>query len=228
MQEDFQILNTWNLNARAWIYTIANNGIETRRLVTNSAIVETIVSLRPKKMLDLGCGEGWLVRALQEKLPDTHFSGTDAITELIEAAKKLHPGASFLTHSYESIINGGFKPGHTFDVIAINFALFGNDIVGDLMKTIRLFISSGGHLIIQTLHPHTSNAGEPYNDGWRRGNWNGFSDDFKSPAPWYFRTMESWIRLFTNSGFSIEEIKEPIHPDSLQPASVIFILTVKE
>jgi 2-polyprenyl-3-methyl-5-hydroxy-6-metoxy-1,4-benzoquinol methylase len=226
MHEDFQILNTWNLNARAWINTIANNRIETRRLVTNRAIEETIVSLHPKKMLDLGCGEGWLIRALQEKLPDTDFYGIDAIAELIDAAKKLHPGASFLTHSYESIIDGGFKPAHTFDVIAINFALFGKDIVGDLMKTIRLFISSGGHLVIQTLHPHTSNAVEPYTDGWRQGNWNGFSDDFKSPAPWYFRTFESWINLFTESGYSIKKIQEPIHPVSLQPASVIFTLSV--
>jgi len=226
MQENFQILNTWNLNARAWINTIARNGIETRRLVTNKAIEETIISLHPKKLLDLGCGEGWLIRALQEKLPDTDFTGIDAVAELIDEAKKLHPGASFLTYSYESLIEGGLKPSHTFDVIAVNFALFGNEIVHDLLRTIRLFISSGGHLVIQTLHPHSSNAGEPYADGWRQGNWNGFSDDFKSPAPWYFRTVESWINLFTNSGFAVKKIQEPIHPVSRQPVSVIFTLSV--
>ncbi len=221
-----QILHTWNLNAKAWINTIANNGIETRRLVTNKAIEEAIISLEPKSVLDLGCGEGWLIRALHEKLPNTDFTGIDAVPALTEAAERYLHTATFLTHSYESIIKGEYSPSDTFDVIAINFALFGNDIVQDLLKVIRPFISSGGHLVIQTLHPYTANSGESYTDGWRQGSWSGFSDDFRSPAPWYFRTFESWISLFTSSGYIIKKIQEPIHPNSHQPVSVIFTLSV--
>jgi 2-polyprenyl-3-methyl-5-hydroxy-6-metoxy-1,4-benzoquinol methylase len=226
MKEEVQILNTWNLNAKAWINTIANNGIESRRVVTNKAIEEAIVSLNPEKILDLGCGEGWLIRALQKKLPKGDFTGLDAVPVLIYEAKTLSPNATFLVHSYQSIIQELYSPLTKFDAIAINFALFGEEIVSDLVKVIRPFISSGGHLVIQTLHPHTAHAESPYADGWRQGSWNGFSDDFTSPAPWFFRTLESWISLFTNNGYSIKKILEPVHPVSLQPVSVIFILSV--
>ena len=226
MQKNSQILNTWNLNAKAWINTIAQNGIETRRLVTNKAIEEAVITLHPERLLDLGCGEGWLIRELKKQLPETHYTGIDAVPELIDAAGKLFSGATFLTHSYESIIDGEFRPADSFDVIAINFALFGNEIVQDLLMAIRPFISAGGHLVIQTLHPHTANAGAPYKDGWREGSWQGFSEDFKSPAPWYFRTFESWINLFSISGYSIKKIQEPVHPVSLQPVSMIFTLSI--
>jgi 2-polyprenyl-3-methyl-5-hydroxy-6-metoxy-1,4-benzoquinol methylase len=226
MKEELQILNTWNLNAGAWINTIANNGIESRTLVTNNAMVDSIISLNPARILDLGCGEGWLIRALQEKLPNVDFTGLDAVPALIDAAKSLSPGATFLIHSYQSIIQEQYCPATTFDLIAINFALFGEEIVPDLLMAIRHFISSGGHLVIQTLHPHIAHEEGPYADGWRQGNWKGFSEDFTTPAPWFFRTFESWISLFIKNGYPIKKILEPIHPVSLQPVSVIFVLSV--
>jgi 2-polyprenyl-3-methyl-5-hydroxy-6-metoxy-1,4-benzoquinol methylase len=226
MKEEFQILNTWNLNAKAWINTIANNGIESRRLVTNKAIEDVIISLNPGNLLDLGCGEGWLIRSLQEKLPTAAFVGLDAIPALIDQAKILSPGATFLVHSYQSIIQEQYIPLNTVDLIVINFALFGEEIVLHLLKAIRSFISAGGHLVIQTLHPHVAHVEGAYSDGWKQGSWKGFSDDFTSPAPWYFRTLESWISLFVMCGYSLKKIVEPIHPVTLQPASIIFILSV--
>jgi hypothetical protein len=63
----------------------------------------------------------------------------------------------------------------------------------------------------------------PYVDGWREGSWAGFSSDFSDPAPWYFRTLESWKRLIADAGFQLLEMREPIHPVTGKPASVIFI-----
>ena len=51
----------------------------------------------------------------------------------------------------------------------------------------------------------------------------GFSKDFINPAPWYFRTLESWVVLFVDSGFRLLELREPLHPTSRKPASAIFI-----
>ena len=49
------------------------------------------------------------------------------------------------------------------------------------------------------------------------------SDRFVDPAPWYFRTLESWIELYTTHGLSIVEIREPIHPQTGKPAAIISI-----
>jgi hypothetical protein len=63
-----------------------------------------------------------------------------------------------------------------------------------------------------------------YEDGWREGSWAGFSSEFTRPAPWYFRTIETWVALFAKKGFRVYNIYEPLHPKTNKPASIIFDL----
>ena len=77
--------------------------------------------------------------------------------------------------------------------------------------------------MIQTLHPVVATGDERYIDGWRQGSWTGFSKDFSDPAPWYFRTIESWVKLITGVAFDLVELREPLHPETNEPASLILI-----
>ncbi|MCY7307894.1 MAG: hypothetical protein LH632_17530 [Rhodoferax sp.] len=61
-----------------------------------------------------------------------------------------------------------------------------------------------------------------YADGWRLGSWDGFNQRFVNAAPWYFRTLESWRRLFPDFGLRLISGQWPIHPRSGKPASVVF------
>jgi hypothetical protein len=63
----------------------------------------------------------------------------------------------------------------------------------------------------------------PYMDGWRQGSWSGFSSDFTDPAPWYFRTVAGWIRLLGECNWRLLEVREPLHPATRQPVSIIFV-----
>ncbi|HEY8683307.1 MAG TPA: class I SAM-dependent methyltransferase, partial [Rhodanobacter sp.] len=76
------------------------------------------------------------------------------------------------------------------------------------------------------LHPLTACGGQPYRDGWREGSWAGFTADFSDPAPWYFRTLESWVRLFSEHGLRLLELREPLHPQTRQPISLILMATL--
>jgi len=64
---------------------------------------------------------------------------------------------------------------------------------------------------------------QPYIDGWRTGSWAGFSEDFSDPAPWYFRTLQSWVERIIGSGLTLAEMREPINPATGKPASIVFI-----
>ncbi|MEO8577470.1 MAG: class I SAM-dependent methyltransferase, partial [Gemmatimonadales bacterium] len=92
-----------------------------------------------------------------------------------------------------------------------------------MVTSVASLLNDGGSFVIQTLHPVAAGGDEPYQDGWRKGSWAGFSEDFTDPAPWYFRTIEGWIRLIGESGLTLADLREPVHPITGKPASLILI-----
>ena len=48
-------------------------------------------------------------------------------------------------------------------------------------------------------------------------------DDFQDAPPWYFRTISSWIALFARHGLRVVEMREPLHPRTGKPVSLILI-----
>ncbi|MDP9203635.1 MAG: methyltransferase domain-containing protein [Gemmatimonadota bacterium] len=215
---DEKIVQSWYKNAHPWTVAVRENQIESRKLVTNRAIVDAVLSRSPRTALDIGCGEGWLVRVLAEH--GVAAIGVDVVPVLIEQAKRAG-GGSFHVASYEEIAEGGFDA--NVDVAVANFSLIGKESVEGVVRRAPELLNTSGALIIQTLHPVVATGDLPYEDGWREGSWSGFSDDFSDPAPWYFRTMESWHKLLAESGLRSIETREPMHPETGKPASVIFI-----
>lgn len=56
-----------------------------------------------------------------------------------------------------------------------------------------------------------------------KGSWVGFNNSFTNPAPWYFRTLETWKNLFLKNGFALNKIIEPLNAATNKAASVIFV-----
>ncbi|MDW3649301.1 MAG: class I SAM-dependent methyltransferase [Bacteroidia bacterium] len=216
---DKEIIKSWELNARPWNQAIENKSIESRTLLTNQAIIDAILDQEPKNFWDLGCGEGWLSREIAKKGIAT--LGTDVVPDLLEIARKKDHRGSYTLLAYEELEH--FSTPDVFDLICCNFSLIGKESVEHLFVHIASFLAPRGKFIIQTLHPKTSCGEEEYEDGWRKGSWAGFSEDFCRAAPWYFRTIDSWKQLYLENGFSLIDIREPIHPKTNLPASIIFI-----
>lgn len=221
MNDSTIILDSWQANAHNWIATIDNNELESRRLVTNDAIITKILSYDPRKVLDLGCGEGWLSRALRKHGIEVY--GTDAIKELVDAATA-KDGPFYSQYSYEEITAGKHSFPFLFDAIVINFALLDKETSAALIHYLPRILVGGGMVFIQTLHPLVIVSSEAYKSGWKDGNWAGMKRDFVQPYQWYFRTTEDWVKLFTEARYNIKEIGEPVHPDTGKPLSIIFVL----
>lgn len=211
---DAAILESWSRNAKPWTAAVRGGEIETRKLVTDAAIVAAVRARAPRTGLDLGCGEGWLVRAL----PEVAMVGVDAIAGLADGARAAG-GGEFLTMSYEEI--GAGKLALAVDVAVANFSLIGKEAVDGLFAAAPSYLRAGGTLLVQTVHPVMACGEAPYIDGWRAGSWAGFSDDFQDAPPWYFRTMSSWIALFADHGLRLAEMREPLHPRTGKPVSLI-------
>ena len=219
---DDKIIESWHKNATPWTAAVREQRIESRRLVTDAAIIDAVMHRRPRSVLDIGCGEGWLVRALAGRGVE-RVVGVDVVPALVEQARE-HGGGDFRVASYEAIARGELEV--SVDVAVANFALIGKDAVDALVRAVPSLLTPAGSLVIQTLHPLVACGDLPYEDGWRTGSWAGFSEDFTDPAPWYFRTTESWIRLLVGAGLHLVEMREPVHPNTRKPASVIFTARV--
>jgi 2-polyprenyl-3-methyl-5-hydroxy-6-metoxy-1,4-benzoquinol methylase len=215
---DAKVVDSWRKNAAPWTTAVRERQIESRRLVTDAAIVQAVLSVAPRRVLDVGCGEGWLARALAEQ--GIQVTGVDVVPELIQRARQTG-GADYRVMSYEELAAGTLPD--RFDAVVANFALIGAEAVDALVASVPRLLAPGGALIIQTLHPVVANGDLPYKDGWRPGSWAGFNSEFTDPAPWYFRTMESWEKLIGDSGLRLQQRLEPLNPVTGKPASVIFI-----
>jgi 2-polyprenyl-3-methyl-5-hydroxy-6-metoxy-1,4-benzoquinol methylase len=212
-----QIRRSWVANASAWRSAVRERKIESRRIATDAAIVRSVLDQNPRRVLDLGCCEGWLSRELAGHGIDV--IGFDTSPALIEAAQDLG-GGDFRVLSYESLIASPtvLEPG--FDVIAANFSLF-EEQLAPLLTALRVLLAPEGALVVQTVHPAFIDL--PYQDGWQTETFATIGGDWQDAMPWYFRTLASWVRLFTESGYLISGIVEPLHPEHLKPLSIIFV-----
>jgi 2-polyprenyl-3-methyl-5-hydroxy-6-metoxy-1,4-benzoquinol methylase len=223
MNKSTAILSSWEVNAGNWISTIDNEEIESRRLATNAAIIQAILEYHKGTIIDIGCGEGWLTRELQQK--GVNARGVDAVESLVENATQ-KGGPYYSIGSYGTIAAGAIFPSHSFDSAVINFALLDKDDTAHLISYLPTLLKIGGYIFIQTLHPFAMLATDDYETGWKDGSWKGLKQDFVQPYQWYFRTLQDWVQLFSSAGLTLIAIKEPIHPESKKPLSIIFILRV--
>ena len=185
---DAKIVDSWRRNAAPWTAAVRDNRIESRVLVTNEAIVDAVLARSPRSVLDVGCGEGWLVRALAAS--GVTSIGVDVVPELVEQAGRAG-GGEFRVASYEAIAAGALDL--RVDVVVANFSLIGRESVDALIARTPSLLRRSGALIIQTLHPVVASGDLPYEEGWREGSWAGFGDAFADPAPWYFARWQDGL-----------------------------------
>jgi SAM-dependent methyltransferase len=211
------LLQSWHDNADAWIEVIRSGGIESRQQVTNQAILLAIMGRQPQRVLDLGCGEGWLLRALADL--GIAAVGVDGDATLVEAARL---GGSSTVHvaDYDALVEAKVDIGCDFDLICANFSLLHQDII-PLLAAMNVLLVPGGALVIQTLHPWAAAAGD-YQDGWREESFAGFKGQWQ-PMPWYFRTLSSWCNALDMAGFRLISLQEPQHPQSPVPQALLIV-----
>ncbi|GLO28938.1 methyltransferase [Pseudomonas putida] len=211
------LLDSWQHNAQAWIDAVRSGSIDSRRQVTDQAILLAILGRQPERVLDLGCGEGWLLRALGDR--GVEAVGVDGDRALVDAARAAGSAEVHLA-SYAQLAAAQAYVGKDYDLICANFALLQQDII-PLLAAMNALLAPGGALVIQTLHPWSVADGD-YQDGWREESFAGFGGDWQV-MPWYFRTLASWLNALDMAGLRLVSLQEPQHPQSALPQSLLLV-----
>ena len=204
---------SWDANAGPWTDAVRGGAIGSRRAGTDAAVLDAVGA--PGRVLDVGCGEGWLARALAAR--GCEVVGIDGSAALVEAAAR--GGGTFRQLGYAEAEARPEALGGPYDTVVCNFALLAES-VAPLLAALRTATAPGGRLVIQTVHPF---AGDPYEEGWRTERWEAFGAGEWAPMPWYFRTFGGWIAETRRAGWTVEECREPLHPDTARPLSLLLI-----
>lgn len=93
-----------------------------------------IGDLRGRRILDLGCGLGHFYAYLRERVGEVDYLGVDLVADTIEAARALHPEATFLC---DDVLAAG--PADRFDYVILS-AVF-NEAIGDPSRRLRDMIT---------------------------------------------------------------------------------------
>jgi 2-polyprenyl-3-methyl-5-hydroxy-6-metoxy-1,4-benzoquinol methylase len=214
---DHELRASWDANAAPWTDAVRGGAIASRRAGTDAAVLDAVGAHGPGRVLDVGCGEGWLARALTARGFDVE--GIDGSAALIEAATR-SGGATFRRLGYDEAAADPSTLGGPFDTVVCNFALLG-DPLAPLLAALRTATAPGGRLIVQTVHPIA--AGEPYADGWRTERFEAFGTGEWRAMPWYFRTFAGWLAEIHRAGWRIQACREPLDPATARPISLLLV-----
>ena len=201
--------SSWIANASAWTDAVREGRIASRRNGTDAAIIEACHAVPGMRVLDVGCGEGWLSRAIASR--GASVIGVDASEPLINAARAAG-SATYEVADYELLATRADVVPGPFDLIVLNFALLDEEI-SPLLRNLSARLADGGRLIIQTVHPFVAAGPDGYVDGWREERFTTFGDGFSAPMPWFFRTFASWYKVLIASDLLLSNLREPRAPD---------------
>jgi 2-polyprenyl-3-methyl-5-hydroxy-6-metoxy-1,4-benzoquinol methylase len=204
MTADKALSESWDRNAANWTRVVRGGLISSRKAGTDDAILGAIAELAPARLLDIGCGEGWLTRAVIARTGCAAV-GIDGAADLIAAARAADPAGRYHVLDYDGL--GACDVGTDFDVAVFNYALFAADIA-PLLRASASRLAPGGMIVIQTLHPGAGQA-----DGWRSEDFTAFDGAGWAPMPWYYRTLDSWRAVIAEAGLEVRDMREPTKED---------------
>ncbi|PKA97715.1 methyltransferase family protein [Flavobacteriaceae bacterium MAR_2009_75] len=217
-----KIKTSWQSNAKEWIKVIDNNQIGSRQF-TSKAIVDFLGELSFQKLIDVGCGEGWLTRQI------THFDreavGVDGIEILLQNARS-KGNESFYKITYEEISEGEIIPDGPYDIAVFNFCLYQERGLSELFRGISKSLSMNGSIVVQTIHPYyLFQEGLEYKSQLISDSWKGLPGNFIDGHTWYARTFEDWFTVIQESGMKIKTLKEILNDQQL-PVSLILHIAI--
>ena len=98
----------------------------------------------PARVYDLGCGDGRVTRLLAERWPEALISGIDSSPEMLEAARTLLPGVTWVEADIAA-----WSPGVSADLVFANASLQWLAGHGELLPGLMALVATGGTLAVQ-------------------------------------------------------------------------------
>lgn len=193
-------------------------GDKGRRYLLNPTIFRMLGPLREQRILDAGCGQGYLSRLMVSA--GAEVTGVEPATRLIEYARRSeqeHPlGIQYLQRDLSRL--GAIDNDGNFDAVVANMVFLDiADWQAAISNCFRVLIP-GGSLIFSLHHPcWTPNASKNWTD-LRCVELTEYLQPYETKVSHgvnYHRPLSDYLNYAIELGASINEIAEPTYPIDL-------------
>jgi SAM-dependent methyltransferase len=138
--------NGWKASARVWIVDMGEHGDFGRRYVLDPVMLPRALARSPRKVLDVGCGEGRFCRMLRHNgVPST---GIDPTPALIAAARARDPGGIYFEAEAERLP----LRNESFDLVVSYLSLIDISDVQAAIQEMARVLHPGGSMLIASLN----------------------------------------------------------------------------
>lgn len=215
-----EAIKRWDSFADTYSANHTEQGDHHKEVFLNPTLLSLMETVTNKKILDAGCGEGYLSRILARS--EATVTAVDYSPRMIEIAKGRTPNDLLIDYRQGNCEDLNSLDDKSFDLIVSNM------VIQDLANYEKAFqemyrlLVDGGCFIFSILHPCfvTPESGwEKTKDG-KKLHWNvdkyfyegayeqqGLGD--KEKMLFFHRTLTSYINTLIKTGFILESIVEP-------------------
>ena len=166
------------------------------------ALLERVGDVSGLKVLDAGCGEGYVSRILSDRGADV--TGIDISLSLIEFARVRDEqgGIDYHAHDLSKLLP---QYGAKFDLVVSNLVL--NDVFDYLgfIDTISSVTRLNGHFVLSINNPYSAVIRDKVTNYFDSGEWINYT---YLEVPYFHRTLEDYMTAFLNAGFLLRGLSD--------------------
>lgn len=196
-------------------------GLPVQRYIATPALLELAGEVRGRRVLDLGCGQGYMARVLAEAGADV--VGIDISEALVERARRYETekplGIVYRTDDARALASVGDAE---FDLVVCNLSLMDMPELPRVFGSVRRVLRDGGRFVFTITHPCFQMPGAAWNLD-ERGRplfkrvdryfeeqyWQGASEGGRERPGAFHRTLETYVANLLAAGFTLEALREP-------------------
>lgn len=214
-----EAIKRWDAFADTYSKHHSEQGDLHKEVFLNPTLFSLMGNTKNKKILDAGCGEGYLSRMLSKA--GATVTAVDYSKRMIEIAKERTPDNLSIDYKQGNCEDLNALEDKSFDLIVSNMVIQDLADYEKAFQDMYRLLEEGGSFVFSILHPCfvTPECGWERTDSGEKLHWNvdkyfyegayeqGLGD--KEKILFFHRTLTSYINALIQTGFVIESIVEP-------------------